>query len=401
MPEDRDGGRHPERDRAIRRALLAWYATHRRDLPWRDATDPYAVWVSEIMLQQTRVGTVGPYFARWMERFPNVASLAAAPLEAVLEQWQGLGYYSRARHLHRAARTVMADGGDLPTTREGWRALPGVGAYTAGAVASIAFGEPVAAVDGNVKRVLARLFAIDGDPRRAAFVRAVEARAEALAASVPAMGGAPGDWTQALMELGATVCTPRVPRCGDCPVAPWCAALASDRVAELPRPTRRAKPRPARVWALVVERGDGRLLVARRPDAGLLGGLWELPLTPVDEVEDAGLVDPRTVGRRALGLPPERIAACGLLPSVEHVFTHLRLRVDPLSLELADGDGDGDGGVVPTSLPAGDTEAARHAGLPPSYAEQRWVARDAIQALPTSVLMDKLLAVYDGARSST
>lgn len=236
---------------AIRRDLAAWYARHRRTLPWRaDAgaagdgaspvlhPDPYAVWISEVMLQQTQVATATPYFQRWMARFPRVADLAAADLDAVLGFWQGLGYYARARNLHRAARAIMTvHGGRLPDDVEALRRLPGIGAYTAGAIASIAFGLREPAVDGNARRVLARLGAIAGDPARGAAAAAIHALARRLADDP-----APGDVNQALMELGATVCVPRTPRCGGCPVAGHCRAFATGRGP----PSRWRRPDPGR-----------------------------------------------------------------------------------------------------------------------------------------------------------
>jgi A/G-specific adenine glycosylase len=267
-------------DAALRRDLLAWYRREARDLPWRRTRDPYAVWVSEVMLQQTRVDVVTPYFLRWMERFPTVGALAAADLEGVLRLWAGLGYYSRARNLHAAAKAAAALG--LPRDSAGWRRLPGVGAYTAGAVASIAFGEPVPAVDGNVVRVLARLNAWSG----AASSPALKAKVEAAAARlVPA--GAAGDWNQALMDLGATVCTPRSPRCHACPVAGQCQARLLGRQDRIPAAKRATQPKVERRAFAVVEDG-GRLLLVRNPQRGLLAGLWSLPGAPAGEpLEDA------------------------------------------------------------------------------------------------------------------
>ncbi len=423
----------------LRAALLDWYAANKRVLPWRDERDPYAIWVSEIMLQQTRVAAVIPYYERWMALFPDVATLAEAPLEAVLGAWQGLGYYSRARNLHRAARAIAADGGALPADRAAWRALPGVGAYTAGAIASIALGEPVAAVDGNVKRVLARLYAVDADPARVAFRRAIETHADRLAAGVPAVGGAPGDWTQALMELGATVCVARGPRCEQCPVAAWCAALAVGRVDELPRPAARSRVRESRVLALRIARpglgegpdGSEHLLVARRPPEGLLGGLWELPLVPWDPGYETGRDEPAAIAHTLLdGLRDGSGAKLAihealLLPPVEHVFSHLRLSVEPLAITLAAGRGgcssrgdrsssgdhsaadirpvarygqlDRDPIVAVLREGGPDAASARRAGLPVAYETWRWVTREELAELATSVLMDKLVRAFEHA----
>jgi A/G-specific adenine glycosylase len=257
---------------------VAWYRAHRRDLPWRRTSDPYAIWVSEVMLQQTRIAVVMPYYERWMRRFPDPASLAAAPLDDVLAAWSGLGYYGRARNLHRGAREVVERyGGRVPDTAAALRDLPGVGRYTAGAIASMAFGRREPLVDGNVARVLARLFAIEEDVKSAPAARRLWQIAAEL---VPE--AAPGDFNQGLMELGQEICTPASPRCDVCPLADRCAARASGRAGELPvigkRPAAADKPllRAHSVW---IERG-GRVLLARRRPRGLFGGLWELPQAP-------------------------------------------------------------------------------------------------------------------------
>ena len=209
---------------SMRRALLAHFDTHKRALPWRASTDPYGVWVSEIMLQQTRVETAGPYYERWMERFPSVTELAEADEADVLKAWEGLGYYSRARNLHRSARIVKEGlNGVIPGTAEGLRELPGIGEYSAGAIASIAYGEPTPAVDGNARRVISRLFDLAEPPPRELRERAcaiLEARR-------------PGDWNQAIMELGATICSPRSPRCRECPVAEYCQQLCASSSSKL------------------------------------------------------------------------------------------------------------------------------------------------------------------------
>lgn len=257
-------------ERPERRALLAWYRAQRRDLPWRRTRDPYAVWVSEAMLQQTRVDVATPYYERWLRRWPTVQELAAAGEEEVLAAWSGLGYYARARNLHRAAQAVVAGhGGRLPETLDGLRSLPGVGPYTAAAVGSIAFGLPAACVDGNVLRVVARVAGI-----RAAVTGRVRSRIGALAQEWldPA---SPGDWNQAMMELGATVCTPRRPRCGGCPVAAACRSRDRDPES-VPRKAPTAKAVPQEMQFAVVRR-RGRVLLVRAPPGGLLGGLLALP----------------------------------------------------------------------------------------------------------------------------
>src|SRR5512134_738690 len=229
-PAQRGEAERSRRRGAVRRALLAWYRRERRDLPWRRTRDPWAIWVSETMLQQTRVETVIPYYERFMQRFPNVAALADADTDELMSHWAGLGYYSRARNLKAAASQVVREhGGRVPGDVEALRALPGVGRYTAGALASIAFDRPAPIVDGNVARVLARLLDLDLDVRSPAGQRRLWAEAEALA-----NGPSPGDLNQALMELGALVCTPRTPRCADCPVRRRCRGRAAGRAEALP-----------------------------------------------------------------------------------------------------------------------------------------------------------------------
>ena len=259
--------------RSLRALLLPWYRAQRRDLPWRRTRDPYAIWLSEAMLQQTRVETVIPYWKRFLARFPTVADLAAAPEADVLALWSGLGYYRRARALHAAARVVVADfDGALPDTVAALKTLPGVGEYTAGAVASIAFDRPAPLVDGNVARVFCRVFAIGGDPSGGPVRRRLWSEARRL---VPRDGSA-GDWNQGLMELGAMVCTPREPACGACPWAQVCRARALGRVARLPAArARRAAVSVELELAWVVHRG--RVLLEERPLAGRMAGLLQLP----------------------------------------------------------------------------------------------------------------------------
>lgn len=302
----------------LRRQLLAWYDGGRRDLPWRRTRDPYAIWLSETMLQQTRVETVIPYWERFLERFPTVADLAGAGIEDVYECWAGLGYYSRARNLHAAARRIHEEqGGELPDTADALRELPGIGPYTAGAVASIAFDRPEPVVDGNVARVLARLHGIREDVRSAPVVRRLWDEARRLVA-----GERPGDFNQALMELGATLCTPRSPRCLLCPWAEACDARRQGDAEQLPVKPRRTAVVQARAAAALFER-NGRLLAVRRPDGGLLGGLWELPggLLAADEGEEPGLHRTLAAGT---GLEGSKVEYAG---AVDHVFSHRRLEL--------------------------------------------------------------------------
>ncbi|HET6342523.1 MAG TPA: A/G-specific adenine glycosylase, partial [Gemmatimonadota bacterium] len=254
--------------RTVRRRLLDHYDRHGRDLPWRGETDPYRIWVSEVILQQTRVETAIPFYRRWMERFPTLEALAGADSEAVMAAWSGLGYYRRARHLHRAALMVRDRlDGVLPSKADDLRKLPGIGAYTAGAVASIAFGRREPAVDGNARRVLSRLFDLER-PSGAALARLA-------GALVPA--DRPGDFNQALMDLGATVCLPRVPRCTACPLETLCLARRRDTVPERPAPRQRREIPEFAVGVAVISSPRGQVLLARRPDEGLLGGTWEFP----------------------------------------------------------------------------------------------------------------------------
>lgn len=293
-------------------ALLSWYQERRRPLPWRTEVSPYRTLVSELMLQQTRVETVLPYFDRFMRQFPTVEALAAAPLEQVLERWAGLGYYSRARNLHRAALEVVARGG-FPTDLAGLRALPGVGPYTAGAVASIALGLDAPLVDGNVERVFARWHAWEDPPgplHRKAWV--------AAAAFLPS--GRAGDYNQALMELGSTVCTPARAQCLLCPVSAGCRGRGAPE--RYPAPAPKA-PVPALRAVALLDRREGAVLLARRPPEGLLGGLWEPPLA-ADPGADPAAVAASLSAR--LGAP---VTARSPLPDVRHQFSHLSLTVTP------------------------------------------------------------------------
>ena len=275
-----------DRSSEIAGSIVTHYASVKRDLPWRRTRDPYAIWVSEIMLQQTRVATVIPYWERWMARFPTVTALADAPLDDVLAAWAGLGYYSRARNLHAGAQAAREG---LPRTASALRSVPGIGPYTAGAIASIAYGERAPLVDGNVSRVLARVFALAEDVKSTAGTKALWAKAGALMQSL-AHDAEPGDLNQGLMELGATICTPTSPRCLVCPLAKLCAAKRLGRQDELPVMPARKKtedlPLLARthVWiedadeiAAPQEERAVTIVVARRPAGGLFGGLWELP----------------------------------------------------------------------------------------------------------------------------
>lgn len=300
----------------LRRALLRWFEAHRRPTPWRENPDPYRVWVSEVMLQQTQTTTVIPYFERFIARFPTVQALADAPLEEVLRYWEGLGYYARARNLHRAAQLIAQNGGQLPTTADRLRELPGVGAYTAGAIASIAFGEPTPVVDGNVTRVLARLLWLKGDLKTAAAQNQLWRISEQLIDPQR-----PGDFNQAIMELGSTVCTPAQPRCSECPISHLCAAYQRGQPTAVPEPSRRAPTRQAVDVSAVVER-DGQFLLMQRPTEGLWGGLWEFPRATRQGRESLETVALRAAQQVGVQAEPRSV-----LTTVKHTVTYSRIQL--------------------------------------------------------------------------
>jgi len=317
----RSSTRNAERGtRDLIRPLLRWFSRHARDLPWRRRRDPYAVWISEIMLQQTQVKTVVPYWKRWMRELPDVRSLASAPDQRVLKLWEGLGYYSRVRNAQRAAAQIVdRHGGEFPRRFEDVLALPGVGRYTAGAISSIAFDEPRPILDGNVIRVLTRLFGIGGDPHG----KKTNARLWRLAEELVTRAGSSrcSAFNQALMELGALVCTPRAPRCGACPLRRNCNASRTGRAGELPRLARRAVVTERRVIAFVVER-KGKFLVRQRLGGVVNAQLWEFPNI------EAPLVDGATPGellREHLGL---RVRALQPLGRINHSITRYRIRLE-------------------------------------------------------------------------
>ena len=309
---------------ALRAALLIWYDAEARGLPWRAPpgsgrrTDPYRVWLSEVMLQQTTVPHATPYFHAFTARWPTVADLAAAPDEAVMAAWAGLGYYARARNMLKAARAVTTEhGGVFPDTEAGLLALPGVGAYTAAAVAAIAFGRAANVVDGNVERVMARLFAVETP------LPAARPELRRLAGSLVA-DDRPGDWAQALMDLGAVICRPKSPVCGQCPVSAFCAAVKTGDPARYPLRTRKAdRPRRHGV-AWVMTDAQGRVGLVRRPEKGLLGGMLALPTSDWS----ATRVDPA----------PPVAADWREAGSVEHVFTHFALTLNVRSTRAATAD---------------------------------------------------------------
>jgi len=369
--------------------LLNWYSQHARSLPWRrvdptrGAHDPYRVWVSEIMLQQTRVETVIPYFERWMERFPTIAALAAASQQEVLAAWEGLGYYSRARSLQRAAQIIVLEyGGQLPGDISKLRKLPGVGRYTAGAIASMAFGLDQPALDGNIRRVLARLFNVTEDARSSTGERRLwELAAQHLP---PARAG---DYNQALMDLGATLCTPRTPDCPHCPLADSCQAWALG--VQEQRPV--TKPRPAiphyTVTAAVIQK-DGLFLIAQRPEQGLLGGLWEFPGGKVDPGEEL----PTCLRREICEELGAEINVGELLGVYRHAYTHFRITLHAFHCTLRTPQ---ERAYRRTPLPP--PEAQPQAPRPIQAADIRWVKPEELVDYPMGKI-DRQISKYLGSK---
>jgi len=325
---------------AFSERLIAWQkSAGRHDLPWQQTRDPYRIWLSEIMLQQTQVATVIPYFERFLARFPTLSDLAEAPQDAVIEHWAGLGYYARARNLHRCAQQLVAvDGEKWPISTAQLCALPGIGRSTAAAIAAFAFGQRAAILDGNVKRVLCRQFGVEGFPGATAVDRSLWTLAESLlpASEIEA-------YTQGLMDLGATLCTRSRPRCADCPVSADCVARRDGRQSELPA----SRPRPAvpeRSATFVLILHDGRLLLERRPPSGIWGGLLVPPEGEVNQVlANLGL---STVSQR-------------LLPPLKHAFTHFRLTLQPVLCAVETGPAVAESGMLWVDL-----DKAAEAGVP-------------------------------------
>ncbi|MFZ7126267.1 MAG: A/G-specific adenine glycosylase [Desulfobacterales bacterium] len=350
----------PDEIRRFRLELISWYDKARRRLPWRESADPYRIWVSEVMLQQTQVRTVIPYYERFIRRFPSIAEMAAADLEEVLKQWEGLGYYGRARNLHKAARRLVQQGDSrVPEDPDRFRKLPGVGPYIGRAVLSIAFGRPLAVVDGNVKRVLSRLLLMKAPVNLPASDAQFQKAADRLLDPEN-----PGIYNQAMMELGALICGPRAPRCGECPVRCWCRAGKSGSTAMYPvRVGRKAVPEIQTVTAAIYRRG--RILVTRRPESGLLGGLWELPGGPREERETPEASCARLV-KAATGLSPSIEKNLG---TIRHAYTHFR--------------------VVATVIVCRSPKGRVTLDGPTDF---RWIHPDAAGDLPFPALQRKVLA---------
>jgi len=306
--------------RRFARKIIAWQREHgRHSLPWQKNRDPYAIWLSEVMLQQTQVSAVIPYYERFLERFPSCAALAAAPLDEVMRLWSGLGYYSRARNLHRAARIVVERyGGEFPHSRAAIAELPGIGRSTAAAIAAFAYGARHALLDGNVKRVLSRVFAIEAAATQAELEGSLWSLAERL---VPADGIEA--YSQGLMDLGATVCLSRRAKCTRCPLVRDCMAYRSGRVDELPM-ARVRKALPQRDTVMLLLQHNGQVLLEKRPPSGIWGALWSLP-------ELAPQEDPETICRERFGVSA---AIFTELPSIDHGFTHFRLRIRPVRIDV-------------------------------------------------------------------
>ena len=307
-----------------------WFKEYQREMPWRNTDDPYRIWVSEVMLQQTQVKKVVDYYERFIERFPSVRDLADAPLQDVLKVWEGLGYYARARNLHKAAQVIVNElDGEVPRDYATFRKLPGVGDYSAAAVQSIAFNEPYAAVDGNIKRVLARLFLMDAPINDAKSGKLFQQKADALLDT-----DVPGIYNQAVMELGAMVCRPQSPTCLVCPVSMFCEAFHTARQDAFPK-RRESKPTPEHHLAVgVIYNSAGEVLITQRQLDGLLGGLWEFPGGKIAEGETAEVACVRNIAE-VVNLSVKNIR---YLTRVRHAFTHFKIVVDVFQCDYQAGE---------------------------------------------------------------
>jgi A/G-specific adenine glycosylase len=312
----------------FRRRLLAWFSARKRDLPWRRTKDPYRIWLSEIMLQQTRVAAVVPYFESFLARFPDLQALARARDEAVLSHWAGLGYYSRARNLLRAAQEIDArHGGRFPSEYDAALALPGIGRYTAAAVLSIAYDKPLAVLDGNVARVLARMGAVRGELRAPALWRKLEATAQELLAAKT-----PGDWNQAMMELGATVCTPKSPKCGECPVAKWCRARKLGIAEQLPGARKKRAQVRVTLAAAVLLDPRGRTLLVRRTggDGALFSRMWQFPALETSADASSDLAQ-HLREKFGVNIAEQQMTQ---LKAAHHAVTFRQIRMEPFLIRV-------------------------------------------------------------------
>ena len=352
--------------RPFARELLSWYSKNRRDLPWRRTHDPYAVWVSEVMLQQTRVETVAPYYLRWMRRFPTLASLAGASEQEVMRLWEGLGYYRRALALRDGARRILKHhSGHLPRDPVALAKLPGVGPYTAAAVAAIAFGADEIALDGNLRRIFSRLTNLDRDPRQPEAERAL---VDFARRRLPP--GRAADFNQALMDLGSLVCRTREPRCAVCPVRVWCAARKKG--VQAMRPVRgRSRDVPEHVATAGVLRRNGRVLIAKRPAGGLLGGLWEFPGGKRRARESTRDCLRREL-REELGV---RVAVGETAGEIRHTYSHFRVTVHAFECRLLRG--------TPAPL--------EHEAI-------RWVVPSGLKTYPMGIVARKIARAVSGGR---
>lgn len=312
----------------FRKALIGWYLANQRDLPWRHTTDPYHIWVSEVMLQQTQVATVVPYYTQFLKQFKDLKSLAGANSQKVLKAWEGLGYYARARNLHRATGIVLREhGGVIPRRWDEFRRLPGVGDYIAAAVLSLAFGKPYSVVDGNVKRVLARLLLIKEPVNNASSAKKFKALADPLLDQKN-----PGTFNQAMMELGAVVCKPRQPLCGSCPVRKFCSAFQAEKVLNYPVKLKKPPSPQYRIAVGVVFKKD-RVLITRRKPSGLLGGLWEFPGGKIQKGESPEAACIREI-KEEVNLV---IAVDSHLSRVRHAYTHFKIVMDVFCCSFVSG----------------------------------------------------------------
>lgn len=390
--------------------LLGWYRLIKRDLPWRMNRDPYRVWVSEIMLQQTRVDTVIPYYNQFMSKFPTVTALAEAPETEVLKSWEGLGYYSRARNLQAGAKEVKERyGGIVPDDKASVAGLKGVGPYTSGAIMSIAFNRPEPAVDGNVMRVLSRYFCLEDDIAKPSTRVSIEKLAASL---IPE--GAAGDFNQALMELGALVCTPKSPSCLPCPVMEHCAARLSGRETELPIKTKAKPPRAEfRTAAIVMGSGEqaGKILVRQRPETGLLAQMWELPhlLLPPDKAKLLADTAPKEQGELAEMISRMLESDTGMLirprswfTDADHIFSHIHWKMrfyladlgeDAAAIEAAAASSGKRNALAAAESTAEYTAEAR-TGQAEASSIYRWIGKEDMETLPFPNLFLRILKQF-------